>query len=331
MMTRKPGFKQIGHRRFGRATCFLCRCRLTEDNRTVEHVIPRWVQSRYGLWDQTLVLLNGTTIPYRQLTVPCCRECNNKHLEPLESSILSVVSRGPDAVEALDRKVLFLWLGKMFFGLLYKESLIPLDRRRPGRGTIVPKVLLSRFMAHHRFLQAARIAVNFIDFFPASIFVYELQEPPEPGRNFNFGDNFRAMTISVQLGRVGILAALQDGGALEIGFGDYLGRYRRLQVHPLQFLELTAMVVYKSLLMNRVPKYIMVEQPDGLGVIQMPLAGYSSKPVFDDWDSETYAKVFAALSGIPFEHIYISPQVRTYLNGEDGQPTFLDLTLNPWP
>jgi hypothetical protein len=226
-MARNTRLKQIGHRRFGRATCFLCRCRLTEDNRTVEHVIPKWVQSRFGLWDQTLVLLNGTTIPYRQLTVPCCQKCNNKHLEPLESSILSVVSRGPDAVEALDRKTLFLW-----------------------RGTIVPKVLLSRFMSHHMFLQAARIAVNFIDFFPASIFVYELQEPTEPQRAFNFGDNFRAMTISLQLGRVGILAALQDGGALEIGFGDYLGRYRGLQLHPLQFLELSAMVVYKSLLMN---------------------------------------------------------------------------------
>ena len=226
---------------------------------------------------------------------------------------------------------MFLWLGKMFFGLLYKESLIPLDRRTPGRGTIVPKVLLSRFMSHHMLLQAARIAVNFIDFFPASIFVYELQEPPEPRCAFNFGDNFRAMTISLQLGRVGILAALHDGGALEIGFGDYLARYRGLQLHPLQFLELTAMVVYKSLLMNRVPKFIMVEQPDGLGVFQMPLAGYTSKPMFDDWDNVMCARVFAEISGVPLEHIHVPPQVRTYLNGEDGQPTFLDLALNPWP
>ena len=76
--------------------------------------------------DQTLVLLNGTTIPYRQLTVPCCRECNNEHLEPIESNVMAAVNQGPEAVEALDRKTLFLWLGKIFFGLLYKESLIPL-------------------------------------------------------------------------------------------------------------------------------------------------------------------------------------------------------------
>ena len=108
-------------------------------------------------------------------------------------------------------------------------------------------------------------------------------------------------------------------------------KYRSLKLHPLQFLELTAMLFYKTLLMNRVPKYIMTEQQEGLGVFQMPLAGLSSKPMFDTWDNETYTRAFAAISGVPFEHLYVPPRFRTYLNDESGLPTFLDLASNPWP
>ncbi len=35
-----------------------------------EHVIPRWMQSRYNLWGQTVAIPNGTTLPYRYVKVP---------------------------------------------------------------------------------------------------------------------------------------------------------------------------------------------------------------------------------------------------------------------
>jgi hypothetical protein len=56
-------------RRIGRSTCFLCGRRLGSRNRADEHIIPRWIQERFQLWNQTLTLLNGTTIAYRQLVI----------------------------------------------------------------------------------------------------------------------------------------------------------------------------------------------------------------------------------------------------------------------
>jgi hypothetical protein len=47
-------------------TCFVCGGKAT----TVEHVIPSWLQRRFNLWNQHLVLPNGSAIPYRQLRVP---------------------------------------------------------------------------------------------------------------------------------------------------------------------------------------------------------------------------------------------------------------------
>lgn len=210
-MPEEEGFRSIGQLAFGRDTCFLCRCGLAPQNRTDEHVIPKWVQGRFDLWNETLELLNGTTIPYRQLTIPCCFDCNNKHLEPLESQVRDATLLGAAAVEELGKGVLFLWLGKIFFGLIYKESLIPLDRRQPIRGNIMLHNDLERFSAHHVFLQSARIPFRWIGMFPASIFVYDLRQPSQPGEGFDLLDNYSAMTIGVRLGNVGLLAALQDG------------------------------------------------------------------------------------------------------------------------
>lgn len=54
-----------------RHRCFLCGTDLMLAGNTDEHVIPKWAQRRYDLWNQTVTLLNGTGLKYSQLTVPC--------------------------------------------------------------------------------------------------------------------------------------------------------------------------------------------------------------------------------------------------------------------
>lgn len=68
-------------------TCFLCGVSLSADNRTDEDVFPQWLLHKFDLWNKRLTLLNGTTIPYRQIRIPCCGSCNNNHLSKLENRI----------------------------------------------------------------------------------------------------------------------------------------------------------------------------------------------------------------------------------------------------
>lgn len=103
-------FEAVLERRFGQSTCFLCGCRLTRHSRRDEHVFPKWLQKQYVLWNKTLVLLNGTTIPYRKLTVPCCKNCNSKHLEPFEKIMARAVR---EAHGRFERSSLMMYL----FGL----------------------------------------------------------------------------------------------------------------------------------------------------------------------------------------------------------------------
>ena len=57
--------------------CFLCGSDLKSENYSVEHIFPKWLQNKFRLWNQELILLNGTAIKYRRLTIPCCKNCNS--------------------------------------------------------------------------------------------------------------------------------------------------------------------------------------------------------------------------------------------------------------
>ncbi len=56
--------------------CFLCGLALSENTRTVEHVFPQWLLADFDLHNQKINLLNGSSIRYRSLVIPCCKDCN---------------------------------------------------------------------------------------------------------------------------------------------------------------------------------------------------------------------------------------------------------------
>ena len=325
-------FDAIGTQHVGRTFCFLCGRRLTRSNRSDEHVFPRWLQRRYDLWNKQLTLLNGSHFHYRSLTIPCCRSCNTRFLSPIEQVVERAVRKGPAAVRRLSNRTLFLWLGKIFYGILLKEGLLRADVRDPRSRRLVPRTAVQSFRMHHYFLQGARVPMRFLDAFPASIFVYRVQRYREAEREFDFRDLPGALALAVRMGSVGIVAALQDGGAQRAYMGSYLDGYRPYPLHPLQFSELIASFFYKATLFNRTPKYMIMESVRALNVLQLPLQGFSLRPVFDEWDQGTYARILAFHTRTPVEAIFNPPErVMTWLNGPDGQPRFLSLRANPWP
>jgi hypothetical protein len=326
-----PLFKAFEKRRFGRFVCFLCGCRLGHKNRSEEHVFPKWLQSRFQLQEKQLVLLNGTSIRYKQLTIPCCKKCNNEHLSPIEKKMQVATYKGVVAVRRLGPAVLFLWLGKIFYGLLYREYLLRLDRKASSKRTIVPRETLERLRVHHLLLQASRLKFRFMSsagegVLPASILVVRTQQPRRIEHQFDFRDSPFGLFVSIRMGKIGIVAALQDGGAL-----DLIGhpRCRKYQLHPLQFQELTAQMLYKASLLNRTPKFLMVEEPRGVSVILSPLSGLSLKPIFDSWKQEEYATVLSGITQIPREEIFVPPNVMTWLRGPDGKLRFIDVNEDP--
>jgi hypothetical protein len=310
--------------------CFLCANPITDGNYTQEHVIPVWAQRRYNLWNQHLVLLNGTDIPYRQLTVPCCDDCNGNRLHPIEDSLSQTVELGKNAVKALPQSILFLWLAKIFFGILYKELFLLLDRSDPNGSAIVTSEFLRQYKTQRFFLQQARSKVRLMDFSPGSFFVFEMQPMPKRELEWDLCDNVDTQFIACRVGKVAMLASLGDGGAQQY-LDDEFSDIRDMPLHPLQFRELCAQISYRSSLATRVPKYITI-QGSPHQVHQMPLGGMSMKPLFETGDAQAYAAFLQHYTEAPMNYLFEPPdKVRTWLRKPSGEPNFMDVSqIGDW-
>ncbi|MFA5072954.1 MAG: hypothetical protein WC539_03555 [Nitrospirota bacterium] len=319
---------RLKDRAFDPSYCFLCANHFDKVHLTAEHVIPQWAQRRFDLWNQQLVLLNGTSLLYRQITVPCCEECNKYRLQPIETTVSSAVSRGVDAVRAVGRNTLFLWLGKIFYGILYRELSLLLDRSSSDGLTIATPKMLHSLETHLLFLQAAREKVEMVNFTPGSIYIFRCQALKNFRLQWDFCDNIDTMFIAIRMGEVGIIGILGDGGAQMI----YESAYRPLEqlpLHPIQFRELCAHFSYRATLATRTPKLVAISGAPHQ-IYQNPLGGFSMKPYFDEWVEKDYAQLLANYTGCPFEIAYLPPdQVKTWLHDRDGNLLYLDFETNP--
>ncbi len=135
------------------------------------------------------------------------------------------------------------------------------------------------------------------------------------------------LTIAVRMGGIGIVAALQENGALQGIEEQSLGitYARALDLHPLQFCEVVARIFNATSLLDRVPKYMNVSGPDGtMQIVSFPVGGLSGKPIFRDFEPETYARFLSWSTGIPFEQLYFPGKgIWTFLHNEIGKPAHM--------
>jgi hypothetical protein len=85
-----------------------------------EHVIPKWLQRRFKLWDQVFVLPNGTRSRYRHVTVPVREEDNGRFAE-----IESAMSKG-----TFTPSEAYLWALKIHIGLIFRDSRLKATRHQ---------------------------------------------------------------------------------------------------------------------------------------------------------------------------------------------------------
>jgi hypothetical protein len=101
---------------------------------TQEHVIPKWLQRHYKLFNQKMQLWNGTFLNYRYATIPACSHCNSDRFSPLEIRVEKGVASDRD---------LYLWALKLRYGLAIIDSRLLFDRKNPQLGYLLPPSLKS--------------------------------------------------------------------------------------------------------------------------------------------------------------------------------------------
>lgn len=274
---------------FREGLCFACGGEPT--NGQGEHIIPRWMQRRYNLFNQTLRLINETRIPYRSLTIPCCENCNNGFLREIENAVIQFLER-PNFNDAKARVILGRWLCKVFVGLLVKETTLLLDRQDPSKGTILPQDFLDEFRHAQFILQSARKNTIFHSLHgphPFTLYMYRI-EPDESFGDFDLSTNLIGQSIAIRVGPVGLVFVNDGGLQLEGGSKGPLNLDGR-RLHPVQFSEVVAQVHYKATLRDATHFYTSSETPSEIVVDQVTVRPFSNirlgggaLQIFRPWD-----------------------------------------------
>lgn len=316
-----------GKQDFDHDACFLCGKHMDSDN-SVEHVFPKWLQKNYSLWDQRIYLLNGSFMPYRQLTIPCCEECNNKHLSKVEDVVNETVRGGFQKAIKLPHKVWYLWAGKIFYGILRKELSLLLDRSNPNGGTIITKEIIESFSNLHLFMQGFRGRHEFIGDAPYSVLVCNLHEF---GSSYDYRDNLSLFTLAIRMGEIGIIVSFEDGGLIQKSYGRYVEEVEGRKLHPIQFYELYAKVSYQVNLLQQPVSYLTQSDVDGNYVASTEMV--SSFTLLNKWDQKEFSE-FLCFHVSPWlsdeSQIVFSPPdlVSSWMVNDKGE--LLLLSKNAW-
>ena len=309
--------------------CFLCGIELSAENRTDEHVFPQWLLNDFGLHNERINLLNGTTLPYRSLVIPCCTQCNNFWLSQIEDKVAPAIREGFDAVEGLDPLTLYLWMAKIYYGILFKELGLDLDRRDPTAGPIMDAESLRYAEDLHRVLQRARDRVEYSQL-PGSLFLFRAQKPSPLSQQFDYRDVLNAPCLALRAGGVVITVHLLDWGAMAALDIEEFALARQLELHPIQFSEVAAMTAYVASLFDATPNYLIASDGERDHVLAT-LGGFSGQPLFREFEPEQYARVLADFAGVDLSKVWNGSGVWTWLRTSDRRPNYIPVEEDPEP
>ncbi|WP_321326811.1 hypothetical protein [Thiomicrorhabdus sp.] len=265
--------------------CFLCGAEAND--MTEEHVMPKWLLKSSGLWDKRLTLLNGTSIPYRLLKVPCCSSCNNEHLSRLEMIIRGAFEEGYSTAIKIDKELWFLWAAKVIYGILRKEFSLLADRSLSGSESIMSEEDIRSFSHLHLFMQSIIGRHKFGDSVPYTVLICKLHDLGEE-LNFDFRDSLYQKTFLIRVGEVGIIVSLEDGELIKETFGRYVDEVNGRSLHPLQFDELYAKVKYQVSLLDSPLRFLTISPANGVGEVITSVIG---SQYVSQWNQEDYSRV----------------------------------------
>jgi len=121
--------------------CFICGASPRDKSFNDEHIVPRWVLRRYGLFDKEITLPTGERIYYRGYVVPCCVDCNSLLGERLETPVSKLLDGDyANVLQRLDEanlRLLFIWLSLLFLKIHLKDRSVRVHKDlRLGREVI---------------------------------------------------------------------------------------------------------------------------------------------------------------------------------------------------
>ena len=313
---------------FGPSTCFLSGQPVGPDD-TVP-IFADWLQARYSLADRPIQLLDQRTSTFRDLRLPASPAVRQR-LAALEGQVEAAAAQGPAALRALGDDALFLWMGKMFYGIFITELLNEFEPLiKPKYPLAENAALVRRFQAFFQMLQGLRVPTEYADFVPGSVFVLEA-DPAEDVTPFEYDDDLNTLVFSIKLDKAVLVVCLVDIGLVGQAMRKVYADAQR-PLHPAQIAEFKARVYYAAHLLHVVPDlYPRAPRPGDTKLVFDALIDDVTGAIFNPWENGAYTQTLAEMWqrwNITLADVVANPaQPLSLLYDETGAPR----ELKTWP
>ncbi|MGK0426832.1 MAG: hypothetical protein ACJAUR_000934 [Ulvibacter sp.] len=275
---------------FSPQKCFLTGQDIDSEEEQI-FVFPEWIMDRYSLHDKSLKMLEGSILRYKDMKIPCHSSVIKGAIDPLEREIEKAFTKGYGAVIKVPQERLFQWMAKIMLGVLYID--IDIEKRKfdlEGKKFTLPPFLQERLQKLHLILQSLVVPMEFKGTKLWSIKVFKIKISKDI---FNYKDDSTNLNFSLGIHDFGIVACLQDNGAVAIHEQEIIEKFSNKTLHPVQFEEICARFIYTNYLLNIYAEYTIKSTEGKVIVESAPLCGTNNKSLFDRWDDDLFADVLS--------------------------------------
>jgi len=273
--------------KFDKKSCFLTGSPLVSSDEQIQ-VFPVWMMRSFDLEDKPFKMLDENIVTYKSLQLPCSIEAATA-LGKVEEQVEAAMAKGFDGVTALSQEVLFQWVAKILYGVVFNEIQAGVRQAvLTGEDINFSQALVQKFRNLHAMLQSVILPMEFEHKNPFTVLILPVENPEE---TFNYRDEINTLVFSLRMKDFALIATLQDNGTHAIYHEDILSKVEGKRLHPIQFEEICARYFYSAYLFNRLPEYTFMETPEKVYVDPMPLNDWTLKPIFDNWQAKTYGQV----------------------------------------
>ena len=285
-------FNPFDNLNFNSNTCFLTGEDLPSENEQV-CIFPDWILDRFSLREKRFSMMDQvTSIRYEDLRLPCSSAVRDA-MSVLDEEIKNAFTTGYEEVIKIPEERLFLWMGKIVYGVLYSDLCLEISRsikRVKGKDFKLSDGLKTKFAKFHLMLQSLMVPMEFKGVKPWTIRIVKLKYSND---TFNYKDEPINLNFSLGMNGFGIVTCLQDNGIIGINQQDIIDKISDNILHPIQFEELCARFLYANYLLKKQSQHIIEPTEEKVIIESLPMSDDPPGYLFGKWDDNMFAQVLA--------------------------------------
>lgn len=235
---------------FENKSCFICATPLNEENRSEEHVFPKWMLRDFKMHASAIDLPNKEKHRYGGYVVPCCVRCNSRMGSEIEEPISTIIKSGYDSViKQIDQdgpRLIYDWLARIFLKTHLKDRDLRthVDHRKSS-DKISDTYIWEGFYLPFCFSRAFYSGSNFSADVMGSFLVFKVEDSRNDLTDrFFYVDDTSTLVALLQIRDTGFIAAFNDFG---IGLNAIKGMLDKIDHHSINPSQLAEIATHLSI------------------------------------------------------------------------------------